>query len=342
MSDDSARTETRIGLLGAGTVGSGFVSLVADRPELTVVRALVRDLDKARSIPHPERLLTTDPDEVIAGCDVVVETMGGVGLAGDLILRAAAADKPVVTANKAVLAERWQEMLPLMRRGRLYFEASVMAGTPVIGPLTGALAGSRPLELHAILNGTCNYILAQLEAGVSYDEALAEAQHLGYAEPDPRLDVGGFDAAHKLTVLARLAFEPELSWTEVESRTHGITHLTPAIVREAMEDGGRVRLVGSIVPMDGRWQAWVRPVYLPADHPLAGAASNRNGLVFRGDAVGDVFISGAGAGALPTASGVLADVLAAASGRPGPRPLERAAPIPDGYRPEDLGELIKA
>jgi homoserine dehydrogenase len=321
---DPPRGKTRIGLLGAGTVGSAFVALAAERPELEVVRALVRDLDKPRSVPHPERLLTTDPDEVLASCDVVVETMGG------------------VTAKNATLAERWSEMAPLLERRQIYFEASVMAGTPVIGPITGALRGSRPLELHAILNGTCNYILGQLEAGVPYHEALSEAQRLGYAEPDPTLDVGGIDAAHKLTVLARLAFDPELSWPEVAAHTHGIAHLTPAIVREAMEDGGRVRLVGSIVPDGGRWRAWVRPVYLPADHPLAGAASNRNGLLFRGDAVGEVFIAGAGAGARPTASAVLADVLAAAAGRPGPRPLARVAPIPSGYRPEDLGELSKA
>jgi homoserine dehydrogenase len=340
MSDDPHAI--RIGLLGVGTVGSSFVELAAHHPELSIERALVRDLDKPRNIPHPDRLLTDDPDEVLDTCDLVVETMGGVGLAGDLILRAAAAGKRVVTANKAVLAERWDELLPHLHAGTIYFEAAVMAGTPVIGPLTGALRGSSPRELHAILNGTCNFILAQLEAGIGYDEALAAAQRLGYAEEDPTLDIGGFDTAHKLTVLARVAFDPELSWSEVEAHTQGISHLTPAIVREAMEDGGRVRLVGSIVPYEGRWHAWVRPVYLEADHPLAGAASNRNGLIYRGEPVGEIFVAGAGAGGGPTASAVLADVLAAAAGRSGPRPRVTAASVPEGYRYEDLGELLKA
>jgi homoserine dehydrogenase len=340
MSDDPHAT--RIGLLGVGTVGSSFVELAAHHPHLRVERALVRDLDKPRNIAHPDRLLTDDPDEVLDACDVLVETMGGVGFAGDLILRAAAAGKRIVTANKAVLAERWDELLPYMHAGNLYFEAAVMAGTPVIGPLTGALRGSRPLELHAILNGTCNHILAQLEAGIGYDEALAEAQRLGFAEEDPTLDIGGFDTAHKLTVLARLAFDPELSWSEIEMHTQGIAHLTPAIVREAMEDGGRVRLVGSIVPEGERWHAWVRPVYLEADHPLAGAASNRNGLIYRGEPVGEIFIAGAGAGGGPTASAVLADTLAAAAGRSGPQPRSVAAAVPEGYRYEDLGELLKA
>ena len=214
-----------------------------------------------------------------------------------------------------------------------------MAGTPVIGPLTDALRGSKPLELHGILNGTCTYILSKLEEGCPYWDALAEAQRLGYAEADPSLDVGGFDAAHKLTILARLAFDPGLRWEKVAARTHGIAHLTPAIVKEAMEDGGRVRLLGSVYPFEGEWRVEVRPVYLPASHPLAASEGTRNALLFRGDAVGEVFISGAGAGAEPTASAVLADLLNAIENRPGPRLLTQAFEPPLDYRPDDLGEL---
>ena len=119
---------------------------------------------------------------------------------------------------------------------------------------------------------------------------------MGYAEADSSVDVDGLDAAHKLTILGRLAFDPDFSWEGVRSHTHGIRHLTPAIVKEAMEDGGRLRLVGSIYPEDGRWRGTVRPVYLPPEHPLSGSASNRNGLLFRGDAVGEVLITGAGCG----------------------------------------------
>ena len=331
-------TKLRVGLLGAGTVGGSLLDLLRHRPAFRVTRALVRDLDKARRIAHADRILTTDPEEVLAESDVVVEAMGGTGLAGDLILAALERGLPVVTANKAVLATRWDELQGPLAAGRLHFEAAVLAGTPVIGPLTGALRGSCPLELHAILNGTCTYILGQLEAGRGYAESLREAQRLGYAEADPTLDVEGTDAAHKLAVLARLAFDPHLPWERVAADTVGIAHLTPAIVREAMEDGGRVRLVASIVPVNGRWRTRVRPVYLPPGHPLAAEAANRGGLVFRGDAVGEVFLAGPGAGGPETASALLGDLHAAARGAPGPMPILEAAPVPD-HEPEDLGEL---
>lgn len=340
----TAGAPVRVGLLGVGTVGSAFAQLLRERPGLVLGRALVRDLDKPRRIAHPERTLTTDAEAAL-DADVVVELMGGTGRAAELMLQALAAGRRVVTANKAALAERWSEFAPAIREGRVYFEAAVMAGTPVLGPLAGALRGSRPLELHAILNGTCTHVLTLLEQGVAFRDAVREAQRLGYAEADPSLDIDGLDAAHKLLLLARLAFDPAMGWDELRRDTHGIREITPAIAMEAMEDGGRVRLVGSIVPEGPagrrRWRARVRPVYLPAGHPLAADASNRNALVFRGDAVGEVVIAGPGAGALPTASAVLADVLAAAAGRPGPAPLDDAVPVPEGD-PEDLGELHKA
>jgi homoserine dehydrogenase len=331
----------RVGLLGVGTVGTALVKLLSERQEVPAMisKALVRDLQKPRSILHPERLLTTEADEVLENADIVVELMGGVSLAGQLIMKALEAGKRVVTANKAVLAERWEMFEDYLSAGLLHYEASVMAGTPVIGPLTNVLRGSKPLELHGILNGTCTYILSRLEEGSPYREALLEAQRLGYAEADPSLDVEGFDAAHKLTILARLAFDPSLRWEKVAARTHGISHLTPAIVKEAMEDGGRVRLLGSVYPLEGEWRVEVRPVYLPASHPLATSEGTRNTLLFRGDAVGEVLISGAGAGAEPTASAVLADVLNAIENRPGPRVLAQSFEPPLDYRPDDLGEL---
>ena len=270
--------------------------------------------------------------------DIVVEVMGGTGLAAELTLQALQAGKRVVTANKAVLAERWDELIPFVAEGKLYFEAAVMAGTPVVGPLTGALRGSRPLELHAILNGTCNYILGELEQGTQYETALAEAQRLGYAEADPTLDVEGFDAAHKLTVLARLVFDPETSWKTVESNTKGISQLMPEQVQAAEKRGGKVRLLGSVYPENGSWQVRVRPVFLPNTHPVASAASNRNALYYRGDAVGEVLITGAGAGGMPTASGVVADLLTAIAGRPGPSLLDAPAPVP-GDAVEKLEEV---
>ncbi len=330
----------KIGLLGAGTVGAGFCELF-DRAGLDAVisSVLIRDPDRARPGCVPHSALTTDADAVLEA-DIIVELLGGTDYAGDLMLRALELGKQVVTANKAVLAERWDEFRPFTQAGKLYFEAAVMAGTPAVEPLAGVLRGSRPLELHAILNGTCNYILGQLEGGAEFEDALKEAQDLGYAEADPGTDVDGFDAAHKLTILGRLAFDPDFSWESVRAHTHGIRHLTPAIVKEAMEDGGRLRLVGSIYPENGAWRGTVRPVYLPPEHPLSGSASNRNGLVFKGEAVGEVLITGAGAGAAPTASAVLADVMSALSGRLGPGLLARAAAVPKDYRAQPLGEVL--
>lgn len=331
----------RIGLFGVGTVGTAFAELVRSRSDLVLAKALVRDPAKPRRIAHPDEVLTTDVDEVLGASDLIVELMGGTDFAVTAALEALDRGLPVVTANKAALAERWDAYEPALRSGRLYLEASVMAGVPVIGPVTGALRGSSPHEIHAVLNGTCSYVLSRLEQGASYAGALGEAQRLGYAEADPSLDVAGIDAAHKLSILARLTVDPELTWAHVRERTHGIELLTPGIVHEAMEDGGRLQLVGSIVPSESTWTARVRPVYLPAGHPLAGGDEVQASLVYRG-AGGEVQLSGPGAGGVQTASAVLGDVLAAAAGRPGPAPLTRPAPHPVGVALEDLGELEPA
>ncbi len=331
----------RIGLLGVGTVGTAFADMIRSRPDMVLAKALVRDPAKPRRIAHPDDVLTTELEEVLGASDLVVELMGGTGAAVSAVQEALERGLPVVTANKAALAERWEVYAPALRSGRVYAEASVMAGTPVIGPVSGALRGSAPHEIHAVLNGTCSYVLSRLEQGSSYAAALSEAQRLGYAEADPALDVSGIDAAHKLTVLARLAVDPELTWEHVRERTHGIELLTPGIVHEAMEDGGRLQLVGSIVPAQEGWTARVRPVYLPVGHPLAGGDEVQASLVYRG-AGGEVLIAGPGAGGVQTASAVLGDVLAAAGGRPGPAPLDRPAPRPVDVSLEDLGELEPA
>lgn len=329
----------RLAVLGAGTVGSALLERLATRDDVEVSAVLVRDLSRKRGLAVDPAVLTDDPGVALAACDIVIELLGGTGLAADLMLRALAAGKPVVTANKAALAERWDEFLPWISAGQVYFEAAVMAGTPAIAALSAVLRGSRPLELHAILNGTCTFILSRLEQGERFEAALSEAQRLGYAEADPSLDIAGYDAAHKLALLARLGFDPHLSWPEVRAATHGITHLTPAIVTEAMEDGGSVALLCSIVPEGGRWRAAVRPVYLPASHALRAVDQSRNGFVFRGAECGEVLIAGPGAGGESTASAVLADLLQLLAGRRGPAPLAEAAAIPENFTPENLGEL---
>lgn len=321
---------------------SGAASLPGSRGSIELAGVLVRDPSRLRDERISRFPLTADASALVDSADVVVELMGGVEPATTLMLRALEAGKPVVTANKAALAERWDEFVPYLAEGRLYLEAAVMAGTPVVGPLAGSLRGATALELHAVLNGTTSFILSRLEAGEEFEPALVQAQRLGYAEADPTLDIEGVDAAHKLAILARLAFHPKLDWQELRRATHGISHLTPAIVREAMEDGGSVRLVGSIVPQAGRWQAKVRTVYLPAGHPLAVTTESGNALLFRSRELGEVQIQGPGAGGSATATAVLADLEQALAGRAGPGPLLAAAPVPGAHLAEDLGELLKA
>jgi homoserine dehydrogenase len=321
-------------------VGSALLRRLEGRSDLTVSGVLVRDPGRPRDLPAGTPL-TTDPAGVL-DCDIVVELLGGTGLARQLMLQALQAGKTVVTANKAALAEHWDEFLPWLEQGRVFFEAAVMAGTPVIGPLSSSLRGTTPREAHGILNGTCSYMLSRLEAGESFDAALAEAQQLGYAEADPTLDIGGIDAAHKLAIIARLAFDPQLGWEQVRQAVQGIAELTPAIVREAMQDGGSVALLCSVQPGETRWTTSVRPVYLPAAHALGTVDTRHNALLYRSVEGGDVLISGPGAGGDATASAVLADILQAAAGRSGPVPLQAAAPLPQGFAPELPGELLRA
>jgi len=331
----------RVAFLGAGTVGAAAIRRLQNVPGLAVTTALVRDPDARRDLgAHPPRL-TTDADEAIDGADVVVDVMGGVEVATDLMARAAASGARLVSANKAALAERWDVWGPLVRAGRVGFEAAVMAGTPVVGPLAGALRGSSPIALHALLNGTCAYLIQRLEAGSDFDAALAEAQRLGYAEADPALDVDGVDAAHKLTLLARMCALPDLTWDEARRDVRGVRGLTPALLADVGARGARVRLVASLWSTGARWRVAVRPVALPAGHPLVLAGPGKNALLFRGDAVGEVVIAGPGAGGDATASGIVADVLEAVSGRPGPVPPERSVAAPADASASDDFETLE-
>jgi homoserine dehydrogenase len=333
MSDEHAtasrtRVRPRVGVLGGGTVGAAFVRLLLRADVADVTAVLVRDPARSRDLgPRPPRV-TSDPDEALAGADVVVELLGGIELPTELAGRAVESGARLVTANKAALAEAWAAWRPWLAAGRVGCEAAVMAGTPAIGPLSGALRGSRPIALHALLNGTCAYLLRRLEEGLDFDEALGEAVDLGYAEADPSLDIDGLDAAHKLTVLGRLAFDPDLDWGAVRAATRGIRGIDGSAVRAEMRRGRRVRLVASLWASPEGWRPAVRPVALRDDHPLVVAGAGRNALLFQGDAVGEVLLAGAGAGGATTASAVLADTLEALAGRPGPQPLGRAAPLP--------------
>jgi homoserine dehydrogenase len=336
--------QLRLGMIGGGTVGLSTLTLLWKRKalfehmgyDLKIAPVLVRDPGKTR-VHEFEGVTFTDDPNVLEDADVLFDMMGGTGKVLEFIEPHLKAGKPVVTANKAVLAERWDVLKPYAQNGQLYYESSVMAGTPVIGPLTGTLRSSDALELHAILSGTCNYILTRMESGASYNDALNEAQELGYAEDPPTLDVGGFDAAHKLCVLARLTVDPDFKWESLEIK--GIDGLSSERVLEAVQQGKRVKLVGSILPNGSSWRAVVRPVVLEADHPLAQSASSRNAMVFTGDASGTVIIQGGGAGGLVTASAVVGDLIDHIAGVSGHKPRPDMTAVPVGYAYEQFEEI---
>lgn len=307
----------RIGLLGCGNVGGGLVTLLAERRaqirerhgvDLEITRILVRNGGKKRSGVDPA-LLTTRPADVLASDpDIVVELIGGVDEAARLVTAALDARRSVVTANKALLAARGGEVLAKAReRGvRVGFEASVCGGVPVIRALRAGLAGDSVESLTGILNGTCNFILTLMEEGRSFDDALARAQELGFAEADPSLDVDGHDALQKLTILSELAFGGEPAG---EVMLAGIRGVTLRDVRRARREGRVIRHVASARIDDGVLRLAVRPELLAAGDPLAAVRYENNALVVRARAAGELTFLGRGAGALPTASAVLADII---------------------------------
>lgn len=321
------RTVT-VGILGSGTVGQDVLNLIKRRKNvfddlgvnIEVAGVLVRDVNKPRNVPEGTRV-TTDPG-FLQECGVVIECMGGVDRPLELLRPYLRSGRPVITANKALLAERWDELRQHALDGKLYYEASVMAGTPVIGPMSTVLRASTFTRLQAILNGTCNYILTQMESGKDYAQALAEAQALGYAEDPPTLDVGGFDTAHKLTVMARFSADGNFPYDAVQ--VTGIEHVTLADIQEAREAGQRIKLVAELERDSNGWKGWkatVAPKRLPADHPLCTAGASRNALVYEGEESGSLIFAGGGAGGMVTASAMVGDLLDWLIGFPGHVPL---------------------
>lgn len=316
-----------IALLGCGTVGSGVARLLLEQPQrlaaragrpLALRRVLVRDASKPRDAVLPPQLVTTDLSSIVndPGIDVVVEAAGGVGWARQAILDLLAAGKDVVTANKALLAEHGKEIFDAGRRhGRaVAFEASVAGGIPIIAALTQSLAANRIISLQGILNGTCNFILTGMsEHGRSYAEALADAQQRGYAEADPSLDVNGTDAAQKLTILAQIAFGVTVPVSKISRR--GIADIQAADIRFAKELGYTIKLLAEAWLDGNQLSLHVSPVLLRHLTPLAQVRDAFNAINVIGDAVGHTLYYGRGAGQMPTASAVVADIIDMAVGR---------------------------
>ena len=316
-----------IALIGCGTVGSGVARLLLEQPQrlaaragrpLVLRRVVVRDPSRPRPVPLPRALLTTDLRSVLAdpAIGVAVEVVGGVDWPRRAILDLLEAGKDVVTANKSLLAQHGGEIFDAGRRhGRaVAFEASVAGGVPIIAALAQSLAANQITSLQGILNGTSNFILTGMsDHGRSYAEALAEAQRRGYAEADPTLDVDGTDAAHKLAILAQIAFGVTVPLSAIERR--GITGVQELDLRYARELGYTIKLLGEAW-LDGRLLALhVSPVLLRHETPLAQVRGAYNAVWVRGDAVGDTLYYGQGAGMMPTASAVVADLIDLAVGR---------------------------
>ena len=320
-----------VGVAGLGTVGAGVLKLLRDNADVVTARAgrpiavtavSARDRTRDRGESLAGLRWYDDAVELAAdpGVDAVVELIGGSnGTARTLVEAAIAAGKPVITANKALIAVHGAELAALAERAGtpLSFEAAVAGGIPVIKALREGLAGNRISRISGILNGTCNYILTVMrERGREFAEVLHDAQKLGYAESDPSFDIDGIDAAHKLAILAALAFGRPVAFDAVH--VEGIRHVSALDIAFATELGYRIKLLGIARRTDGGIEARVHPCMVPQSAPIARVDGVFNAVVAEGDFVGRVMLEGRGAGAGPTASAVVADLIDVARGRATP------------------------
>jgi homoserine dehydrogenase len=314
----------KVAVLGCGSVGSQVVRLLLEQEGDLAARVgapvelagvAVRRLDAPREVDVPHELLTTDAPALVAreDVDLVVEVIGGIEPARGLILSALENGASVVTANKALLAEDGATLFEAAEKaGRdLYYEAAVAGAIPILRPLRESLAGDRVTRVMGIVNGTTNYILDKMDAqGSGFDEALAEAQELGYAEADPTADVDGFDAAAKAAILASLAFHSRVTASDVHRE--GISEVTAGDVASAKAMGSVVKLLAIAELKDDAVSARVHPVMIPRSHPLASVREAYNAVFVESEAAGQLMFYGRGAGGAPTASAVLGDLVTVA------------------------------
>lgn len=317
----------RVGLIGFGTIGTGVVKLLQRqrailREKLGVGLDLVRiadvDTRRDRGVRIAKGVLVGDAAKILGdpGIDIVIELMGGTGLARRFVLEALAAGKDVVTANKALLAHHGDEIFRAAERGgcEIGFEASVGGGIPIIRTLKEALCGDRNQAVYGIVNGTSNYILSRMSEGAGeFGEVLRGAQADGLAEADPSFDVDGVDAAHKLTLLIQLAFGARLPFKEVS--VEGIRHVSQADIAFAREFGYAIKSLAVAKRRGERIEASVRPTMVSRGHPLADVNGALNAIAVQGEALGASLYVGAGAGMMPTATAVLADLVDVARNR---------------------------
>ena len=319
----------KIALLGAGSVGSQVARLILENrdelaarvgAELQLAGVLVRDKRAARATNIPADLITTEPDALILGADIVIEVMGGIEPARTLILQALNSGSDVITANKALLATHGSELFDVAEQvgAQLYFEAAVAGAIPIIRPLRESLAGDKIKRIMGIVNGSTNYILDRMDTtGISLEQAMAEATKLGYLEADPSLDVEGYDAAQKAAILASLAFHTEVPLEKVYRE--GITKITSEQMAAAKRDGYVIKLLAICESIaadsehsDEGISVRVYPAMIPLEHPLASVRGAFNAVFVEAEAAGSLMFYGAGAGGIQTASAVMGDLVSAA------------------------------
>ena len=312
----------KIAIMGLGTVGGGtYDVLTRNRSvissgygiDVEVKKILDKSPDRLTVKGAPEKLFARSIDEIVGDPEIsiVVETMGGLEPAGSFIIKALKSGKSVVTANKELLSKRLDELLSAADEGGtgLYFEASCVGGVPIIRTLTDSMQANRINELTGIINGTTNYILTKMsENGDTYEQALAQAQQLGYAEADPTADVDGFDAAYKLSILASLAFHTRIPLSEIYRE--GISKITPRDIAVGRSMGYALKLLAiGRRNADGTVQVRVHPTFVSMEHPLASVSGSFNAVFLKGDFVDEIMLYGRGAGAHPTASAIVSDVI---------------------------------
>ncbi|MDO9566234.1 MAG: homoserine dehydrogenase [Candidatus Desulfaltia sp.] len=313
--------QINIGLLGCGTVGTGVAKILLENKELIAARVgaslslkHVADIDikRDREIKFDEGVLVTDARKVVDDpqIDIIVEMIGGVGIAKELILRAIDNGKQIVTANKALLAAQGNVLFKAAcAKGiDLAFEASVGGCMPVIKSIRESLVGDHIKSMTGILNGTCNYILSKSTYdGITFEAALSEAQAKGFAEADPSLDVEGTDTAHKLAILTSIAYGMEINFNDIY--IEGISKITPMDIDFANQFGYRIKLLAISKNREQEVEARVHPAMIPFDNPLSNVNGSLNAITISGDAVGDMMLYGLGAGMMPTASVVVGDIV---------------------------------
>ncbi|RCX19880.1 homoserine dehydrogenase [Fontibacillus phaseoli] len=312
----------KVGLLGLGTVGTGVVRIVEGHQEdlssqvgspIVIEKVAVKNLDKKRSIEIDRSKLTEDPWEVIRDpeIDVIVEVMGGIAGTKEYILEALDRGKHIVTANKDLMALYGSEILAkaLEKQCDVFYEASVAGGIPIIRTLIEGFSSDRIMKIMGIVNGTTNYILSKMsQEGASYEDVLIEAQELGYAEADPTSDVEGLDAARKMAILGTLGFRTNVELQDVQVR--GISSVSKEDIQYAKRLGYEMKLLGIADRQDDEFSISVQPTMVKKSHPIAAVNGVFNAVYVYGEAVGETMFYGAGAGEMPTATSVVADLVA--------------------------------